>query len=260
MIYAIGVEFIGTNYRGWQRQQHVTSIQQSLETAFSQVADESIQIIAAGRTDAGVHASHMIAHFASDIRRPSYNWLRGVNSLLPIDIALKFITPMPEDFHARFAAKARRYHYITLNRQHRPAILNSQVTHHYAPLDIPKMITASQQLLGQHDFSSFRAAQCQSKQPIRHILRADLFVKGSFLVLDIEADGFLHHMVRNIMGTLFAIGEDKLPTSAIGELLAQKDRRLAPPTASPNGLYFVGASYEPRYQSQFCHFAPPLWL
>lgn len=262
MIYAVGIEFIGTHYRGWQKQAHIANtVQQTLETALSCVAHEPIELIAAGRTDAGVHASHMLAHFASSAKRSAHNWLRGVNSLLPHDIALKFITPMPEDFHARFGAVARRYHYVTLNRPYRPAILFGQVTHHYAPLDIQSMQRACQQLLGWHDFSSFRAAACQSNRPRRHILHANLSVKDQLLIFDIKADGFLHHMVRNIMGTLFAIGEKKRPEHAISDLLAIKDRTQAPATAPADGLYFVGADYTPAYSKHLpsC-FAPPLWL
>lgn len=259
--YAIGIEFIGTNYYGWQRQERVPSIQAALETAFSRVANHPVELIAAGRTDAGVHASNMIAHFISHAVRSDYNWLRGVNTLLPNDIAVRWLTAMPDDFHARFKAIRRRYRYITLNQPHRPALLYRQVSHHYQPLNSDDMITASQALLGVHDFSSFRAAGCQSKQPVRHIYRADFFRHGAFLVLDIEADGFLHHMVRNIMGALFAIGEGKLPPCAIGELLAAKDRRLAPATASADGLYFVHASYPPDYERHLPKLPlTPLWL
>lgn len=262
MIYAVGIEFIGTHYRGWQKQRHLSNtIQQTLETALSCVADEPIELIAAGRTDAGVHASLMLAHFVTCANRSVHSWLRGVNSLLPNDIALKFISPVPDDFHARFGAIARRYHYISLNRPYRPAILFGQVTHHYASLDITSMQKACQQLLGWHDFSSFRAAACQSNRPIRHILHANLSTVGQLLVLDIKADGFLHHMVRNIMGVLFAIGEKRLPQDAISQLLAIKDRTQAAATASADGLYFVGADYSPKHAQclPYC-FAPPLWL
>lgn len=259
--YAIGIEFIGTNYRGWQRQQEVDSIQANLEKTLSIIANEPIEVIAAGRTDAGVHAGNMIAHFITSAKRTEYNWLRGVNSLLPDDIALRWITPMPFDFHARFKAIARRYRYVTLNQPYRPAILRHQVTHVFEPLDINKMITASQLLLGTHDFSSFRAAACQSNQPIRTISHANLFHHGSYLVLDIQADGFLHHMVRNIMGTLFAIGKGELDVDDITRLIHAKDRNLAPPTASADGLYFINAYYPKKFQ-ELLPSTPltPLWL
>lgn len=262
MIYAIGIEFIGTNYRGWQRQSHDdNTVQAHLETAFSKVANQPIALVAAGRTDAGVHAGNMIAHFETEVFREPYNWIRGVNTLLPKDIAVRWLVPMPDEFHARFRAKTRRYRYITLNQPHRPAILYKQVTHHYTPLNFDNMAKASQYLLGTHDFTSFRAAQCQSKQPVRTILHANFVRHGQFLVLDIEADGFLHHMVRNIMGTLFAVGEGTLPTDAIATLIAQKNRSLAPPTADPDGLYFINATYDDEFQRHLPILPPtPLWL
>lgn len=250
-IYAIGIEFIGKNYRGWQRQNHDhNTLQETLENAFSQVANEPIELIAAGRTDAGVHASNMIAHFCTNAKRSTYGWIRGVNSLLPNDIALQWLVAMPDDFHARFLATARRYLYITLNQPYRPAILHGLVTHFYAPLDFVCMQKACQDIQGVHDFSSFRAAACQSNQPIRHIHHATLTQHRQFLILDIQADGFLHHMVRNLMGALFAIGTHKLPPDAIQTLLTQKDRRAAPATADPDGLYFVNALYPAAYQEK----------
>ena len=203
----------------------------------------------------------MIAHFQTQVYRQPYNWLRGVNTLLPNDIAVHWLVPMPDEFHARFKAKTRRYRYITLNQTHRTAILHRQITHHYLPLDYNKMATACQSLLGRHDFTSFRASSCQSNQPVRTIHRADFFKHGQFLVLDIEADGFLHHMVRNIMGTLFAIGEGALPTDTIKTLIAKQDRRLAPPTASPDGLYFINATYDEPFQSLLPNLPlTPIWL
>lgn len=262
MIYAIGVEFIGTNYRGWQKQTHDTqTVQHYLETAFSKVANEPIQITAAGRTDSGVHASNMICHFQTSVWRDDYNWLRGVNSLLASDIAVRWIQKMPDEFHARFSAIARRYRYITLNQPHRTAILQGQITHYHRPLDIDSMISASHDIVGVHDFSSFRAAACQSNQPVRHIHHANLFMHGQFLVFDIQADGFLHHMVRNLMGTLFFIGEHRLPKDGIKTLIDAKDRRLAPPTASSDGLYFINAYYPDTYQSLLPNLPlTPIWL
>lgn len=259
--YAIGIEFIGTNYRGWQRQQEVISIQEKLETAFSKIANEPIEIIAAGRTDAGVHASNMVAHFTTTAQRAPYNWLRASNSLLPDDIGVRWIVPMPDDFHARFSAIARRYRYITVNQPLRPAILHGQITHEYAPLDIAKMQQAVNALVGTHDFTSFRAAACQSNQPIRHVQFANLIPHGDLLVLDIQADGFLHHMVRNIMGTLFEIGRGEKPVAWLTELLHQKDRTLAAATASADGLYFINALYPERFQTLLPKVRlSPVWL
>ena len=258
---AIAIEFLGTNYHGWQRQREVLGVQAVLETAISKVANETVEIIAAGRTDASVHASNMIAHFTTHAYRPPNNWLRGVNSLLPDDIALRWIQPMPDDFHARFGAIARRYRYITLNQAQRPAILNHQVTHIYEQLDLAAMQLAAADIVGTHDFSSYRAAACQSNQPIRNVSHARLFAHGQFIVFDIQADGFLHHMVRNLMGTLYAIGRHELPPEAFLDILAKKDRTIAPPTASGDGLYFINAYYPEHFQTLLPN-APltPIWL
>ena len=258
---AIAVEFLGTHYHGWQRQREVLGVQQALETAIGKVANEPVEVIAAGRTDASVHASNMIAHFTTRAYRPTRNWLRGVNSLLPDDIALRWIQPMPADFHARFGAIARRYRYITLNQAQRPAILNHQVTHIYEPLDLAAMQLAAADIVGTHDFSSYRAAACQSNQPVRTISHARLFAHGQFIVFDIQADGFLHHMVRNLMGTLYAIGRHDLEPADFLNILAKKDRTIAPPTASGDGLYFINAYYPERFQ-QLLPNAPltPIWL
>lgn len=254
--YAIGIEFIGTHYRGWQRQQEVDSIQERLETALSKIANQPIEVIAAGRTDAGVHASNMVAHFATTAHREPYNWLRGLNTLLPKDIAVKWLVPMPDTFHARFSAIARRYRYITLNQPYRPAILHGQVTHIYYPLDFEKMQKAVKRLVGTHDFTSFRAAACQSNQPVRNVHFANLIKHGEFMVLDIQADGFLHHMVRNIMGSLFAIGSGEQRIEWLDDLLNARDRTLAAPTASADGLYFINALYPDNFQ----HLLPPARL
>lgn len=258
---AIAVEFLGTHYHGWQRQREVLGVQEALETAISKVANEPIEVIAAGRTDASVHASNMIAHFVTHAYRPTHNWLRGVNSLLPDDIALRWIQPMPSDFHARFGAIARRYRYITLNQIQRPAILNHQVTHIHEPLDLAAMQQAAADMTGTHDFSSYRAAACQSNQPVRTVSHAKLFQHGQFIVFDIQADGFLHHMVRNLMGTLYAIGRHDLQPDDFLKIVAKKDRTIAPPTASGDGLYFINAYYPEPYQ-QLLPDAPltPIWL
>ena len=244
--YAISIEFIGTRYRGWQRQQEVDSIQQHVEVALSKIANEPIEVIAAGRTDAGVHASNMIAHFQTTATRQPYNWLRAANSLLPDDIAVRWIQVMPTEFHARFSAIARRYRYITLN---------------HSPLNVQLMQQAATYLEGTHDFTSFRAASCQSNQPVRHVHFAKLIQHGELLVLDIQADGFLHHMVRNIMGTLFEIGRGEKPVAWIEALLLSKNRSLAAATASADGLYFINALYPPQFQSLLpATRLSPIWL
>jgi len=258
---AIAIEFLGTHYYGWQRQKEVLGVQQVLETAISKVANETVEVVAAGRTDSGVHASNMVAHFVTRAYRPTRNWLRGVNSLLPDDIALRWIQPMPSDFHARFKAIARRYRYVTLNQDTRPAILNHQVTHIHEPLDLAAMQKAAADIVGTHDFTSFRAAACQSNQPVRTIIHAKLFAHGAFIVFDIQADGFLHHMVRNLMGTLYAIGRHELQPDDFLTILAQKDRTIAPATAAGDGLYFIKAYYPEEYESLLPKESlTPVWL
>lgn len=241
---AIGIEFSGTRYRGWQTQQAgIPSVQATIEKALSQVANEPITLHAAGRTDAGVHATNMIAHFDTTAKRPTHGWLRGVNTLLPDDIALRWLQPMPETFHARFRAIARRYHYIILNQPYRPALLHHQVTHVYQALDWELIQQASARFLGTHDFSSFRAVACQSRQPVRHIQHLQWRQQGALWIMDIQADGFLHHMVRNIIGTLLTIGQGEQPVEWVDYLLDVKDRTQAAATAPPDGLYFVNAYY-----------------
>ena len=258
---AIDIEFLGTHYHVWQRQREVLGVQEAVEAAISTVANETVEVIAAGRTDSSVHAGNMIAHFVTHAYRPTHNWLRGVISLLPDDIALRWVQPMPADFLARFAAIARRYRYITLNQTQRPAILNHQVTHIHEPLDLKAMQLAASDIVGTHDFSSYRAAACQSNQPVRHISHANLFTHGQFIVFDIQADGFLHHMVRNLMGTLYAIGRHELEPADFLNILAEKDRTIAPPTASGDGLYFINAYYPEHFQTLLPD-APltPIWL
>lgn len=258
--FAIGIEFCGTHFRGWQTQQSgVHSVQETLEQALSKVANHPVIVHAAGRTDAGVHASNMIAHFDTTATRPLRGWLMGANTLLPKAVAINWIQPMDEAFHARFKACARRYRYVVYNAAVRPALLAGQVTHVYHQLDVDKMRQAVDKLVGIHNFNSFRAAACQSNQPVRNIRHARLFQHGVFLVLDIQADGFLHHMVRNIMGVLLEIGKGEQPIEWVDHLLAVQDRTEAGITAPPDGLYFIQAYYPPRFQLPAVNLGPA-WL
>lgn len=246
--YALGIEFNGAAYRGWQTQQAgIASVQHTLEQALSQVANHPVIVHAAGRTDAGVHASNMVVHFDSASIRAERGWVMGTNALLPDDIAVRWIQPMPDAFHARFKAIARRYRYVLFNHPYRPALLAEQVTHVYQPLDFQKMQAAAAKLVGTHDFSSFRAVACQSNQPIRHVKHAELTQRGQLIILDIQADGFLHHMVRNIIGVLIAIGTGEQPAERVDYLLSIQDRKQAGVTAPPDGLYFIQAYYPPEF-------------
>lgn len=258
--FAIGIEFCGTDFRGWQTQQPgVCTVQETLEKALSKVANHPVIVHAAGRTDAGVHASNMVAHFDTDAVRPLRGWLMGTNTQLPKGIALNWMQPMGEDFHARFKACARRYRYVVYNAPVRPALLAGQVTHVYHTLNVDNMQQAVDKLVGIHNFNSFRAAACQSNQPVRHVSHARLFQHGAFLVLDIQADGFLHHMVRNIVGVLLEIGKGEQPVEWVDHLLAVQDRKEAAMTAAPDGLYFIQAYYPPQFQLPSVNLGPA-WL
>ena len=245
---AVGIEFNGMNYRGWQTQQAgVICLQETIEHALSKVANEPIQLQGAGRTDAGVHATNMVAHFDTAAIRPIDGWLLGSNSLLPKDISIQWVRPMDPEFHARHKAQARRYRNVVYNHQVRPALLHKQVTHFYAPLNIEKMIQAASKFEGTHNFESFRAAACQSNQPVRTVSHCKLIQHGVYLVLDIQADGFLHHMVRNIMGCLLEIGQEMYEINHIDAIFAAEDRKAAGVTAPPDGLYFIHADYPEHF-------------
>ncbi len=260
MRFAIGIDYDGSNYRGWQTQQEgVPSVQLTLETALSRIANHPIQVHAAGRTDAGVHASGMVAHFDTTAIRGHKNWLLGTNTLLPFDIALRWLHPVSDDFHARFKAVARRYRYVIFNSAQRSSLLAGKVTWHYHPLNLERMKKAAQYLVGVHDFHSFRAVGCQARNPVRHVHFLKLYQSGSLIVLDIQADGFLHHMVRNIAGVLMAIGEGKAEPEWVQDILAAKDRTQGGVTASGSGLYFADALYPPEFNLPK-EAIGPLWL
>ncbi|MBU3023304.1 tRNA pseudouridine(38-40) synthase TruA [Aestuariibacter sp. A3R04] len=240
---ALGIEYDGSTHFGWQRQRNVPSIQGYLENALSVVANKPIGVQCAGRTDAGVHATGQVVHFDFDDERPERAWTMGVNANLPDSVAVTWCKTVDDNFHARFSATHRRYRYIIKNTRLRPAILCGGVTHIYQPLDEKRMHEAAQALLGEQDFTSFRAALCQSKTPFRNVTHVSVSRMGDFVIVDIRANAFLHHMVRNIVGSLIEIGAGEQPVSWIAELLLLKDRTKAAATAKPNGLYLVDVTY-----------------
>ena len=246
--YAIGVEYTGTDYSGWQRQQKVASIQQHLENAIGYVADHPVQLICAGRTDAGVHAIEQVAHFESDAQRDNRAWLLGSNCRLPGDIRIKWVVPVEQNFHARFSAKARSYRYIILNNDVPSALFHDKVVWEYKPLDHIIMHEAAQVLLGEHDFSAFRAVGCQAKSSNRKIHEIGLTRQGDLIYLDIKANAFLYHMVRNIAGSLMIVGSGEQPLEWFSDVLLSKDRNRADVTAPANGLYFVRAYYAGKFK------------
>ena len=248
MRIALGIEYDGTGFFGWQRQREVNSIQGELEKALSQVANEPIEIFCAGRTDAGVHGTGQVIHFDTSAVRDMRGWIMGVNSNLPTGIAVRWAKPVSDDFHARFSATARRYRYVIYNRKYRPAILGHGLSHYHQDLDVSLMQQAAPALLGEHDFSSFRAIQCQSNTPFRNLMHLQIERYQDFIVIDIKANAFLHHMVRNITGSLLEIGMKKRPPQWLAELLAAKDRTLAAATAKAEGLYLVAVDYPPQFE------------
>ncbi len=247
MRIALMVEYDGSQYHGWQAQTGLRTVQCVLEQALSQVANHDVTVVCAGRTDTGVHATNQIIHFDCESERTIRAWIYGANSFLPKDVCVKWGGLMPEDFHARFSAVSRRYRYIIYNAPIRPALLRSSVTWQYRPLDHLAMHEASQCLLGEQDFTSFRALECQSKTPMRNVYHLSVERFSDLVVIDISANAFLHHMVRNIVGVLIAVGSGRKPGAWVQEVLNAKDRKLGAETAPPYGLYLVGVVYPAHY-------------
>lgn len=241
------IEYDGSNFSGWQWQDDAPSIQAAVEKALSQVADEPIRVVVAGRTDAGVHAGAQVIHFDTNAARSDYSWLRGANSNLPPAVALLWVGAVDPEFHARFSATGRAYRYVILNRAIRPTYLAGRVTHEYRPLDAARMQAAARQLLGIHDFSSFRAMQCQAKSPVRELRRLDVARRGEFVVIEAVANAFLHHMVRNLAGVLMAIGAGANEPAWAKEILEARDRTVGGITAPPDGLYLTAVDYPERF-------------
>lgn len=259
MRIALGLEYDGSRYSGWQRQHHADTVQYRLEKALSKIANQPVETVCAGRTDAGVHATNQVVHFDVSQPRQDAAWTLGVNSNLPADIAVRWAKPVDDEFSARFSASARRYRYIIANTRLRPGIHAHGVSHYHQPLDEQAMQAATPALLGEHDFTSFRAAQCQSKSAHRHISHLRVTRRGDFIIVDIKANAFLHHMVRNIVGSLIVIGRHQQPPAWLGELLQAKDRTLAAATAKPGGLYLVAVDY-PSYNDIPTAEPGPLWF
>jgi tRNA pseudouridine38-40 synthase len=246
---ACRIEYDGSHYNGWQSQPHagVVTLQDTLEQALGTVASTSVRLHCAGRTDSGVHAFSQIIHFDAPVTRSSKAWVIGGNANLPRDIRIHWAVPVVSEFHARFSAQARRYRYVIANTPIRPALLHAQVTWHRRVLDAKAMHTAAQALLGECDFSAFRAASCQSNTPMRNVQFIEVKRGGDLVTLDILANAFLYHMVRNIAGALLAVGDGRKPVSWIAELLAGRLRSVGAETAPPGGLYLVDVQYPVRF-------------
>lgn len=241
------VEYDGSGFAGWQWQDSAPSVQAAVEQALSQVADEPIRVVTAGRTDAGVHASAQVIHFDTTARRSNHAWLRGANSNLPREIALLWASEVGAEFHARFSATGRAYRYVILNRAVRPTYLSGRVTHEYRPLDVVRMQSAAMLLVGTHDFSSFRAMQCQAKSPLRELRRLAIQRHGEFVVIEAAANAFLHHMVRNLAGVLMDIGAGEQEPEWARDVLDARDRTVGGITAAPDGLYLTAVDYPAHF-------------
>jgi len=245
---ALGVEYDGSQYFGWQSQTSGRTVQDALQVALSGIANEHISVIAAGRTDTGVHALEQVVHFNTNVERPLTAWVRGVNALLPNSIAVLWAHPVPEEFHARFSAQARSYRYLLINRSVRNAVQHGKAGWFHAPLNVEKMCEAAQYLLGEHDFSALRAAECQAKSPIKNLAQLDIQKQGNTIILDLSANAFLHHMVRNIVGCLVYIGKGKYPPQWMREVLESHARSRAAPTFAPDGLYLRRVTYDAKWK------------
>ncbi|MDR2209745.1 MAG: tRNA pseudouridine(38-40) synthase TruA [Azoarcus sp.] len=247
MRIALGIEYAGNEFKGWQSQHHGNTVQDTVERALGMIAGESVRLHAAGRTDAGVHATAQVVHFDTGAHRSTTAWVRGTNARLPAGVAVRWAVEVDEGFHARYLAYERSYRYLLYDAPVRPAVLAGRVGWFHLPLDVESMAVAAAQLVGEHDFSSFRAASCQGKTPIRIMHEARVAREGSIVTFDFRANGFLHHMVRNLVGALVMVGKGGRLPQWIGELLVCRERAKGAPTFVPDGLYFCGVSYPPHW-------------
>lgn len=260
MRIALGVEYEGTNYAGFQRQSTLKTVQGELERALSIIADEKIQLQCAGRTDAGVNATGQVIHFDVTKERPDRGWIMGTNGNLPDDIAITWAKHVDDSFHARFSARARRYRYIIQNTLHRPGILSKGVSIYQGNFDIEAMQEAANYIIGEHDFSSFRASEDESFSSNRCVHFVKISRHGQFIVFDIAANAFLMHMVRNIVGSLLLVGNHSKDVAWFEDMFDSKDRNNAGPTAKPYGLYLVDVSYPSEFNLPKREYIGPIWM
>ena len=247
MRVALGLEYDGAPYCGWQSQTNQCGVQDYVESAIQKIAEQAVRMHAAGRTDTGVHALAQIIHFDTDTVRPDSAWVRGVNAFLPETIRVLWAKVVDGEFHARFSAQQRRYQYLLVNTRVAPAINATKAGWYHLPLDISAMLAAIEYLLGEHDFSAFRASECQAKSPVKNLQIATVKQYGEQFIFEFAANAFLQHQVRNMLGALIYVGNGKYAPDFIQQLLAQKDRTLSPPTFSPNGLYLAGVQYDNKF-------------
>jgi tRNA pseudouridine38-40 synthase len=249
---ALGVQYDGTAWDGYQKQPSRHTVQDRLEMALEKFACTPLATACAGRTDAGVHAIEQVVHFDTDLERPAQSWVRGTNAFLPDTIVVRWahaITPDPDgqDFHARFSARSRTYHYVLYNHATRSALLAGRAGWMFRPLDVERMRAAAAHLIGEHDFSSFRAASCQAKTPVKQMHELNIERRGDIIVFTVRASAFLHHMVRNIVGSLVYVGIGRQPPAWMADVLAARSRDVAAPTFMPDGLYLATIDYDPKW-------------
>jgi len=245
--FAAGIEYDGRKYKGWQFQRGLQTVQDVVQIALSRVADAAVECVCAGRTDAGVHASAQVVHFDTEVVRSERGWRLGANSNLPDDVSVAWLREVPGHFHARYSAVARSYRYLILNRDSRSALAFGRATWERRPLDAARMHSAAQVLVGEHDFSAFRAIECQAKSPLRRVESLEVTRDADWLTLAITANAFLHHMVRNVAGLLMAVGHGESLPERVATVLASRDRKTNAATAPPDGLYLA----EVRYPAEF---------
>jgi tRNA pseudouridine38-40 synthase len=243
----LGVSYNGQNYQGWQSQVTGQTVQDKLEKALGTFTAQRVSTLCAGRTDAGVHALMQVVHFDTDRERDAHSWVRGTNATLPRDIAVQWAVLTDNRFHCRACATSRRYAYVLLESQVRPSVEVGRVGWTFRPLNLTAMRQAADILLGEHDFTSFRASACQALSPVKTMLDISLHQHGAYWRIEFEASAFLHHMIRNIMGCLVQIGQGAKPPEWMAEVLAARDRKAAAPTFSPDGLYFLGPRYDAKW-------------
>jgi tRNA pseudouridine38-40 synthase len=247
MRLALGISYNGQAYEGWQSQLSGRTVQDRLEAALGRFTTQRVSTVCAGRTDAGVHALMQVVHFDTDLQRQDSSWIRGTNRFLPADIAVEWALPVPDAFHSRASALARRYSYIVLESKVRPSLDAGRVGWVFRPLDGDAMRAAAQHLIGEHDFSSFRASACQALSPVKTMYWIEIRQRGAYWRFDFEANAFLHHMIRNLMGCLLVVGQGQQPPDWLREVLQTRARDAAAPTFSPAGLYFLGPVYSPHW-------------
>jgi tRNA pseudouridine38-40 synthase len=257
---ALGIEYDGAGFNGWQTQPDGRSVQDALEHALAALSNQSISTTCAGRTDAGVHAIDQVVHFDTDVERPLSAWVRGTNRFLPPSVAVRWARVVTPDFHARFGARRRSYDYWILNDPVRSPLAHARATWVFRPLDAEAMQRAAEMLIGTHDFTSFRSAECQAASPIRELHALQVQRRGRWLHLRATANAFLHHMVRNIAGTLVAVGLGRQPGTWVGEVLAARDRSRAAPTLGAAGLYLSRVEYDARFDLPVPDGSAPHWF